>query len=85
MFTLHDMIIHMTLPCICDTCFALHMMIDSTTSMCICKLGGAISCYFHVLPMTHASDDTMTLLCARAWDMSCAFPISIICSHDMIA
>src|SRR3989337_2105051 len=48
MFTLHDILIHMPLPCICDPCFALHMMIDSTTSMCICKLGGAIDCYCHV-------------------------------------
>ena len=38
MFTLHDMLIPMPLPCICDPCFALHMMIDSSTCMCICKL-----------------------------------------------
>ena len=31
MFTLHDMLIPMPLPCICDPCFALHMMIDSST------------------------------------------------------
>ena len=33
MFTLHDMLITMPLPCICDPCFALHMMIDSHTCM----------------------------------------------------
>lgn len=80
MFTLHDMLIPMLLPCICDPCFALHMMIDPSTCMCICKLGGDIACSCYV-----SYDDTMILHCARARDMSCAFLISIICSHDMIA
>ena len=84
MFTLHDMLIPMPLPCICDPCFALHMMIDSSTCMCICKLGGDITCYCHVLFMTHSYDDTFILLCVRACDMSCALPMLIICSHDMI-
>ena len=53
--------------------------------MCICKLGGDIACYCHVLPMTHAYDDTTILLCVRACDMSCALPMPIIYSHDMIA
>ena len=35
--------------------------------------------------MTHPYDDTMILLCVCACDMSCALPMPIICSHDMIA
>ena len=66
MFTLHDMLIPIPLPCICDPCFALHMMIDSTTCMCICKLGGDIACYCHVSFMPHSYYDNMILLCARA-------------------
>ena len=85
MFTLHDMLITMPLPCICDPCFALHMMIDSHTCMCICKLGGDIACYCHVCYVPHAYDDNMILLCVRARDMSCGLPISLIYSHDMIA
>ena len=85
MFTLHNMLIPMPLTCICDPCFALHMMIDSTTCMCICKLGGDIACYCHVCYVPHAYNDTMIMLCVRARDMSCALPISLICSHDMIA
>ena len=85
MFTLHDMFIPMPLPCICDPCFALHMMIDSSTSMCIRKLGGDITYYCYACLVPHAYDDTMILLCVRACDMSCALPIPIICSHDMIA
>ena len=85
MFTLHDMLIPMPLPCICDPCFALHMMIDSHTCMCICKLGGDIACYCHVCFVPHAYDDTMILICVRACDMSCAVPMPIIFSHDMIA
>jgi hypothetical protein len=53
--------------------------------MCICKLGGDIACYCHVSFMTHSYDDTMILLSIRACDMSCALPMLIICSHDMIA
>ena len=85
MFTLHDMLIPMSLPCICDPCFALHMMIGSHTCMCICKLGGDITCYCHVCFGPHAYDDTMILLCVRACDMSCALSMPIIFSHDMIA
>ena len=85
MFTLHDMLIPMPLPCICDPCFALHMMLDSSTCMCICKRGGDNTCYCHVCFVPHAYDDTMILLCVRAYDMSCALPMPIICSHDMIA
>ena len=84
MFTLHDMLIPMPLPCICDPCFALHMMIDSSTSMCICKLGGDITCYCHVCFVPHAYDDTMILVCVRTWDMSCVLSMPIICSHDML-
>src|SRR5215216_3580977 len=54
MFTLHDMLIPMPLPCICDPCFALHMMIDSSTCMCICMLGGDIACCCHV-PLVDSS------------------------------
>ena len=60
-------------------------MIDSNTCMCICKLDGDITCYCHVPFMTHSYDYTMILLCVRACDMSCALPMPIICSHDMIA
>ena len=35
--------------------------------------------------MHHSYDDTFILLCVRACDMSCAFPMPIICSHYMIA
>ena len=35
--------------------------------------------------MPHAYDYTMILLCVRACDMSCALPMPIICSHDMIS
>ena len=85
MFTLHAMLASMPFPCIHDPCFTLHMMIDSHTCMCICKLGGDIACYCHVCFVPHAYDDTMILLCVRASDMSCALPMPIICSHDMIA
>src|SRR3954462_5493663 len=85
MFTLHDMPIPMPLPCICDPCFALHMMIDSSTCMCICKHGGDIVCYCHDCFVPHAYDDTMILICVHACDMSCTLPMSILCSHDMIA
>ena len=85
MFTLHDMLIPMSLPCICDPCFALHMMIDSHTFRCICKLGGDIPCCCPVPFVTHPYDDTMILLCVRACDMSCALSMPIICSRDMIA
>ena len=85
MFTLHDMLIPMPFPCICDPCFALHMMIDSTTCMCICKLGGDIACYCHVCFVHHSYADTFILLCVRACDMSCGLSMPIICSHDMIA
>ena len=85
MFTLHAMLITMLLPCIRDPCFALHMMIDSSTSMCICKLGADITYYCHVCFVPHAYDDTMILLCVCVCDMSCALPMPIICSHDMIA
>ena len=85
MFTLHDMLIPLPLPCICDPCFALHMMIDSTTCMCICKLGGDIACSWHVSLVIHSYDDTMILLCVHACDMSCALSMLIICSHDMLA
>ena len=85
MFTLHDMLIPMPLTCICDPCFALHMMIDSHTCMSICKLGGDIACYCHVFFVPHTYDDIMILLCPRACDMSCALPLPIILSHDMIA
>ena len=61
------------------------MMIDSSTCMCICKLGGDIACCCHVPFVTHPYDDTMILVCVRACDMSCALPMSIIYSHDMIA
>jgi hypothetical protein len=53
--------------------------------MCICKLGGDIACYCHVCYVPHAYDDTLILPCFRACDMSCAFVMPIICSHDMIA
>ena len=53
--------------------------------MCICKLGGDIACYYHVCFVPHAYDDTFILLCVRACDMSCALPMPIICSYDMIA
>ena len=85
MFTLHDMLITMLLPCIRDPCFALHMMIDSHTCMCICKLDGDIACYCHVCFVPHAYDDTFILLCVPARDISCALPMPIICSHEMIA
>ena len=85
MFTLHDMPIPMPLPCICDPCFALHMMIDSSTCMCICKLGGDIACSCHAPFVHHSYDDTFILLRVHACDMSCALPMPIICSHDMIA
>ena len=62
MFTLHDMLISMPLPCICDPCFALPMMIDSSTCMCICKLGGDITYYCHVCFVPHAYDYTLILL-----------------------
>ena len=84
MFTLHDMLITMPLPCFCDPCFALQTTIDSSTVMCICKLGGDIACYCHVPLVTHTYDDTLTMICLRACDMSCALPISTICSRDMI-
>ena len=61
------------------------MMIDSHICMCICKLGGDIVYYCHVCFVPHAYDDTMILLCVCACDMSCALPMPIICSHDMIA
>ena len=41
--------------------------------------------YYHVPFVTRTYDDTMILLCVRACDMSCALPMPIICSHDMIA
>ena len=84
MFTLHDMLITMPLPCICDPCFALHMTIDSHTCMCICKLGGDIICHCHVCFVPHSYDDTMILLCVCACDMSCALSLPTICTHDMI-
>ena len=73
------------MTCFGDPCFALHMIHDSTTCMCVCMLGGDITCYCHVFFVPHAYDDTLILLCVRAYNMSCALPISIICSHDMIA
>lgn len=82
MFTLHDMLIPMPLPCICDPCFALHMMIDSTTCMCICKLGGDVACSCLVSFVIHSYDDI--LLCNRACDMPCALPMPTTYSHDMI-
>ena len=85
MFTLPDMLISIRTTCFGDPCFAFHMMIDSSTCMCICKLGGDIACYCHVFFVPHAYDDTMILLCVRACDMSCALPMPIIFSHDMIA
>ena len=85
MFTLHDMLIPMPFPCICDPCFALHMMIDSHTCMCICKLGGDIACSCHDTFVPHAYDDTLISLCVRACNMSCALPMHIVRSHDMIA
>ena len=75
----------MPFPCICDPCFAFHMMIDSSTCMCICKLGGDITYYCHVCFVPHAYYYTMILLYVRAYDMSCALPMPIIFSHDMIA
>ena len=85
MFTLHDMLIPMPLPCICDPCLALHMMINSTTCMCICKLGGDIACYCYVCFVPHAYDDTFILLCVHACGMSYALSVPLICSNDMIA
>ena len=85
MFTLHDMLISIPLPCIRDPCIALHMMIDSSTCMCICKLGGYIACYCHVPFVNHSYDDTLILLCVRSCDMSCALFMPIIFSHDTIA
>ena len=84
MFTLHDMLITMPLPCICDPCFALHMMIDSSTRMCICKLGRDTACSCHVPFVHHSYDDSFILLCVRACDMSCALSMPSICTHDMI-
>ena len=78
MFTLHDMLIPMPLPCICDPCFALHMMIYSHI-ICICKLGGDITCYCHVPSMTHSYDDTMILLCVRACDLVCCIFAPLVC------
>jgi hypothetical protein len=48
-------------------------------------LGGVINCNCHACYVSHAYDDTLILLCVRAYDMSCALPIPTICSHDMIA
>ena len=45
MFTLHDMFITKTLPCICDPCFALHMMIDSH----VCFVLVVATCHVHCL------------------------------------
>src|SRR6266511_4088196 len=75
MFILHDMLIPMPLPCICNPCFALHMIHDSHTCVYICKFGGDIACYCHVCFVPHAWDHTMILLCARACNMSCALPM----------
>ena len=39
----------------------------------------------HVSFVIHSYDDTLILLCNRACGMSCALPMPIICSHEMIA
>lgn len=56
MFTLHDMLISMPLPCIFYPCLASHMTLDSHICMCICKLGGDITCHCHVCFVPHAND-----------------------------
>ena len=85
MFTLHDMLISMPLPCIYDPCIAFHMLLDSSTCMRMCMLGGDISYYCHISFEPHAYDDTLIMFCFHACDMSCALHMPIICSHDMIA
>ena len=60
-------------------------MIDYHTFMCICKLGGDIACYCHDCFVPNAYDDALIMFHFHACGMSCALPISTICSHDMIA
>ena len=57
-FTLHDTLVSMTLPCNCDPCLHLHMIHHYPTSMCICMLGGDPCCYRHVPYMLHAIIDS---------------------------
>ena len=63
MFTLHYILIHMPLTCMCDPCLHLHISHHPMPYLCDCMLVGDFRLYCHVICVPHAFHMLCTHYC----------------------